>query len=1001
MVPKTLRRRPRSGPVADTAPGTDIDGAIDADIDGAIDATDASAGVGDLSPDETADASDAPLPDDLSDVPEVAGDDAPARPTGPAAYAAGPPGPVVRPGIEAVATPLLKQYLAIKARHPDDVLFFRMGDFYELFFEDAELVSRVLGIALTARGTGPDAYAFAGFPVHAIDRYLPRMIAQGHRVAICEQTEDPALVRGKRIVERQVVEVITPGTLTDEKLLEARAANFLLAVHLPRARARTLGLAWFEASSGRFLVAEVARERVEEELVRIGPAEVVVSEQARLAADADPTSPDALLLTSLARHAPVSTVPDWVLRPQGALEALRQRFAVVTLGGLGLDDRAAYVPAAHAALHYVGEKKPGFLDRLDRFGRGIELYRPDDHLCLDPATARCLEITSGLREGTSRAATLLGAIDRTRTAMGARTLREWLLSPLRRLEPIEARQDAIAALLAAPRAHEALQQALAQVYDLERLAGRVASGRVTARDLAMLRDSLAQLPRVRDAALEATGAAPAPVSGEIEGEARRSTTSLLAEVAARLDPLEALRERLARTLLERPAATPKDGEVIAPGWSDELDRLRAEAGDVTATLARFQQREAERTGIPSLKVGYNKVFGYYIEVTQAHRKKVPPEYLRKQVLKHCERFLTPELKELEGQILTARDRAEALEAQLLGELRDEVSARAPDLLASAAAAARLDALASLAALARERGYVRPRVAEHAELKITAGRHPVLDLREGRERFVPNDLRLGAADGWVHVITGPNMAGKSTYIRQAALIVLLAQTGSFVPAEAAEVGLVDRIFARVGAGDELAQGLSTFMVEMTETANILRHATERSLVILDEVGRGTSTYDGVSLAWAIAEFLHEHVKARTLFATHYHELTGLPASAPGVRNMNVAVEERGSEIFFLHRIVPGAADRSYGIHVARLAGVPAAVLHRAQVILRGLEAGTFDPTGRGAPEEQPEAQLALFAPVEDPLRTRLAHVDVHRTTPLEALTLLEELKRLAERDDGAP
>jgi DNA mismatch repair protein MutS len=935
----------------------------------------------DLAPDDTADAVEPAAPECLDDVPDVST----SATAGPAPYAPGPPGPIVRPGIEAVATPLLKQYLAIKEKHRDDVLFFRMGDFYELFFEDAELVSRVLGIALTARGTGPDAYAFAGFPIHAIDRYLPRLIAAGYRVAICEQTEDPALARGKRIVERAVVEVITPGTLTDEKLLEARAANFLLAVHVPRARARTVGMAWFEASSGRFLVAEVARERVEEELVRIGPAEVVVSEQARRAAEDEPTSPDAQLLAAIARRAPVSTVPDWVLRPQGALEALKQRFGVATLGGLGLDDRAAYVSAAHAALHYVGEKKPGFLDRLDRFGRGVELYRPDDHLCLDPATARCLEITSGLRENTGRAATLLGAIDRTHTAMGSRLLREWLLSPLRRVEAIEARHDAVGALLSAPRALEDLQRSLAQVYDLERLAGRVASGRMTARDLAALRDSLGHLPKVRAAALEVGASGP---------------VALVERAAARLDPLEGLRERLARALLERPAPSPKDGEVIAPGWSEELDQLRSEAGDVTATLARFQQREAERTGIASLKVGYNKVFGYYIEVTQAHRKKVPDDYVRKQSLKHAERFLTPELKELEGQMLSARDRAEALEAQLLSTLRDEVSAAAPGLLASSAAAAELDVLGSLAQLARERGYVRPRVSDDAELRVVAGRHPVLDLREGRERFVPNDVRLGGVDGWVHVITGPNMAGKSTYIRQAALIVLLAQTGSFVPAESAEVGVVDRIFARVGAGDELAQGLSTFMVEMTETANILRHASERSLVVLDEVGRGTSTYDGVSLAWAIAEFLHDNVRARTLFATHYHELTGLAASASGVRNMNVAVEERGSEIFFLHRIVPGSADRSYGIHVARLAGVPAAVLARAQVILRGLEAGTFDPTGRLTPEEVPEAQLALFQPVEDPVRTRLAKVDVQRTTPLEALMILEELTRHLDDGSGA-
>ena len=897
------------------------------------------------------------------------------------------PAPVPRPPASEATTPLLRQYLQIKEEHPGEVLFFRMGDFYEMFFEDAEVVSRTLGIALTARANKGESYAMAGFPHHALDRYLPRMIAAGHRVAICEQVEDPALVTGKRVVERKVVEVVTPGTLTDARLLDEGDANFLLAVHAPRRGKGPCGLAWFEASSGRFLVSEVAFEALDGELERIGPAEVVVAERVadgpRKAEAPDPF--EAELLATLRRRAPVAPVPDWVFRRKGAQEALRERFGVATLAGLGLDEAAPYVPAAHAALHYVAEMKPGFVERLDRFARGVELYRPAEHLALDPATSRCLEITRPLRDSGAggrrhgQPGTLLGAVDRTATAMGRRLLKEWLLAPLRDVAAIGRRQAAVGALLAAPAEHEALVSALRATYDLERLAGRVASGRAGPRDLAALRDSLACLPAIRAAA----------------GAAAADQAPLLAEIAAGLEPLAPLQAELQAALHERPAASPREGEVLAPGHSAELDRLRGVSSGVAETLEAFQRRECKATGIPSLKLGYNKVFGYYLEVTQAHRKKVPPHYVRKQTLKNAERFLTPELKELEAEILTARDRAEQLEARLLDELRERVSSGAGAVLASAVAAATLDVLSSFARLARERGYVRPSLNDGLALRIEAGRHPVLDLSEGHEGLVPNDAELGGEAGTLHLITGPNMAGKSTYIRQVALLTLLAQTGAFVPAQAAEVGVVDRIFARVGAGDELAQGLSTFMVEMTETANILRHATDRSLVILDEVGRGTSTYDGVSLAWAIAEHLHDRVGARTLFATHYHELTGLSALKPGVRNRNVAVAERGGEITFLHQIVPGSADRSYGIHVARLAGLPRPVLVRAQAILADLEQGTFDPAAaRSAPREVSQLSLFEAGVKNDPIRQRLRDLDVDATTPLDALVLLAELRRLA-------
>lgn len=895
----------------------------------------------------------------------------------------------------------MKQYLEIKEAHPREVLFFRMGDFYEMFFEDAELVSRVLGITQTTRASGTDgAYAMAGFPYHALDRYLPRMIAAGHRVAICEQVEDPALVKGKRIVKREVVEVVTPGTLTDERLLDERKANYLLAIHVDR-RKRRAGLAWFEASSGRFQVGETSLDNLGGELERIDPAEIVIADKLLTAADrgaeragSDEEPWEFGFLASLQRSAPVCGVPDWAFRPAAALEALCDGFGVQTLKGMGLSDEASYVPAAHAVIQYVSEMKPGYLDNLDRFGRGIELFHHEEHLALDPATARCLEITRPLREGTgSRATTLCGALDRTQTAMGGRLFREWLLAPLCGVEAIERRQDAVEALLQAPAAHEALSRALGQVYDLERLAARAASKRVGPRDLAALRDSLAKLPDVQAAARGAVAAIPEKPSEE---DFFADGTPLLCEIADRLAPLAPLQARLAESLAERPAASIREGKVLAGGVSAELDRLWSVTEDAGVALREFQEREAEATGIPSLKVGYNKVFGYYLEVTQAHKAKVPERYIRKQTLKSCERFLTPELKELETEILSARERAEGLETQLLAELKDEVAEAGAKILGSASAAAELDVLSSLATLAREGDYVRPTLRKDTSIKIVQGRHPVLDVGEARARFVPNDLELGRDAGRLHLITGPNMAGKSTYIRQAALLVLLAQTGAFVPARSAEIGVCDRIFARVGAGDELAQGLSTFMVEMTETANILRHATKRSLVILDEVGRGTSTYDGVSLAWAIAEHLHDTVEARTLFATHYHELTGMAALRAGVRNRNVAIEERDGEITFLHQIVPGSADRSYGIHVARLAGVPPTVLRRAALILCQLEDGTFDPGAVAQAPREPERQLALFSsPSEDPLRARLRELKIDQTTPLDALLLLQELQGLLE------
>jgi DNA mismatch repair protein MutS len=924
-----------------------------------------------------------------------------------------------RPRAVDAKTPLLKQYLTLKEAHEDEVLFFRCGDFYEMFYDDAETVSKALGLVLTTRGPGQEECPMCGIPHHAIDRYLPRLIRMGFRVAICEQMEDPKSVQGKRIVERAVIEVITPGTLTDEKLLDEKEPCWLLAVNRPKRG--SLGLAWIDVSTGRFYVTDVPREAqaLEDELARVRPREVLIPEAAvRALADtpgspAQPIDTDLGLAQVVRRALPgaaLGAAPDWAFDGEQALVFLREKLGVATLACFDVEDRSPCVAAGHALLRYAEEMKPGFLKHVTEIVR----HRPEAHVAIDAATARCLELVETLR-GRERAGSLLGTIDASRTAMGGRLLREWMLSPLRDIAAIEARQDAIEALLGNKGALESVRDGLAKVYDLERLAGRVSSGRATPRDLAALRDSLAHLPALREKALEASAKpAPFPASGGAGGR--------LVSVAAKLDPLAPLSARLEKTLVPQPAASPSDGEIVAAGIDPELDELRGIARDATSHLARFQAREVERTGIPSLKVSYNSVFGYYIEVTQTHRDKVPEDYVRKQTLKNCERFLTPELKELEGKILTARERAEGLEATLLRELKDEVASAAPSLLSSARAVAELDAIASLAQVARDRGYVRPRVRPHSGTAIVAGKHPVLDAASTGEPFVPNDLLLedlpagpvpdgpgNEEKGRILVITGPNMAGKSTYIRQTALLVLLAQIGSFLPAASAEIGICDRIFARVGAADDLARGLSTFMVEMTETANILRHATERSLVVLDEVGRGTSTYDGVSIAWAIVEHLHDHVRCRALFATHYHELVGLARTKALVANRTCAVREtpRGKgkgqpgDVVFLRKIVPGGADRSYGLHVARLAGVPEPVVARAQKILAGLESGSFDALhARPAEPETPKAQLALFESPRERIAARLRSFDPNRTTPLDALVILSELKALAETERPA-
>jgi len=848
-------------------------------------------------------------------------------------------------------TPMMRQYMDAKSKAPGALLFFRMGDFYELFFDDAKVAAKALGLTLTSRSKEQNV-PMAGVPVRAVDGYLRRLVSQGFRVAICEQMEDPAQAKG--IVDRDLVRIVTPGTLTEESVLDEKSHNYLLAVVLTPRRA---GLAWAELSTGRFLVEDVPRGDVLDAVARIRPAEVILPAAALEGEDA--------FVAALARVTGVTPheVPDWAVAESSATRTLKEHFRVATLEGFGLRRNDPSLGAAAAILHYLSETQRQSLSHLTALRR----FRTSDYLVLDHGTRARL----GLDE-------LVAVLDDTATAAGGRLLRERLNLPLTDVEEIARRQDAVEELTADSFLRRDLREALKQVRDIERIVSRAATSRCTPRDLVGLRLSLEAVPSLQNLLAAA-----------------RSET--LQRIRSELDPVPELRDLLGRAIGDEPPAHLRDGGVIRDGHHEELDRLRRLKRDGKGFIAELRAREIRRTGIDSLKIGFNKVFGYYIEVTHTHRDKVPVEYVRKQTLANAERYITPELKEYETQVLHAEERALALEARLFEEVRERVVAEVQRLQRTAALVAEADVTRSLAEVAVARGYVRPAVTGEDALEISEGRHPVVEAALTDERFVPNDLRLDLAERTVAILTGPNMAGKSTYIRQAALITLMAQAGSFVPAASARVGVVDRIFTRIGAEDDLAGGRSTFMVEMEETAHICHHATKRSLVVLDEVGRGTSTFDGVAIAWAVTEYLAQVTGCRTLFATHYHELTALADEVKGVFNLHVAVEEWGDEVVFLHRIHEGGTDRSYGIHVARLAGLPQAVVERARALLGGLSGRTeglgslgFSPP---APAPAPSRQLSLFPPKGEELRQELLKIDLERTTPFEAL---EILRRLVEK-----
>jgi DNA mismatch repair protein MutS len=849
-------------------------------------------------------------------------------------------------------TPLMQQYRDIKARHADTILFFRMGDFYEMFNDDARLAARELGLTLTSRNNGGAAdVPLAGVPVKAATEYLRRLIALGHRVAICEQVEDPRLAKG--LVRREVVETVTPGTVLADDWLERRRNNFLVAVD---PRGTPAGLAALDLTTGELLLETAAPEELAAALARYEAAEVVL-----------PAG------SALAPPGAARTERDcWEFDPELAREELTRTFRVASLDGLGIEpgDHAA-VGAAGALLRYARELKPAGLPHVTR----PRILRSGDVLPLDEMTRRNLELVEPLRPGAA-GATLLDGLDRTMTPMGARLLRRWLLAPLVQPAAINARLDAVEVLAGDARGRDRLREALDGVRDLERLAGRAALGRATPRELGALRDSVLRLPDVRAA---------------LDGLEARGRAVLLEEAADRFDLLGDLGDELARALVDRPPAQAPEGDAIRARYDRALDELKDARDGGKQYIAGLQARERERTGIGSLKVGFNKVFGYYLEVTNSHRDRVPADYERRQTLSGAERFVTPELKEYEAQVLGAEERIAAREAELVDGLRHRVADAIGRVQTTASLTARVDVWCALADLAHHERYVRPEVNDGFTIALEGSRHPVVERMMAREAFMPNDVRLDAA-GRVILLTGPNMAGKSTLLRQVGLCVVLAQMGAFVPAAHAVVGVVDRLFTRVGASDNLVRGQSTFMVEMSETSAILHGATARSLVLLDEIGRGTSTYDGVAIAWAVTEFLHTGIGCKTIFATHYHELTQLTEELAHARNYNVAVREAGDEIVFLHRLEPGGADRSYGIHVGRLAGLPAPVVGRAWQVLKLLEAG-HQVAHQSPPLPPDAAQLGLFAATAPhPLLQELDRLDVDALSPLEALNRLAAWKK---------
>ena len=890
----------------------------------------------------------------------------------------------------ATVTPAMRQYLDAKRQYRDAIVFFRMGDFYEMFYEDALVASRALDLTLTSRSkdAGGNGIPMCGLPYHAADAYIAKMVKKGFRIAVCEQVEDPKKAKG--LVKREVVRVVSPGTLTDSNYLEAREPAFLMSI-IPVGD--VFGVALLDLSTGEFTTAEyrglTGTQALADEIAVLRPREIVLPAgddagaggSGNLSTDAHASAPPYLEIARL--QIPVTRADGWNFEPEAARRTLLDQLKTHGLEGFGLDARPVAVQAAGGLLAYLRDTQKVDLAHV----RTIAYKTTTDCLIIDPITLKHLEIVTGSEGGAE--GSLLHEIDRTVTSMGARLLRAWLLRPLYALERIRDRLDAVEELAFRSTDRAKGRETLKTVHDLERLVARAALGTAGPRDLVSLKQSLAAVPRVK------------LLLDEVQAP-------LLRSLIAELDELTDLRDLIDRTLIDEPGALTRDGGFTRDGIDPELDDVKTISRSGRQVIAEMEERERERTGISSLKVRFNRVFGYYIEITKTNLQHVPDDYQRKQTIAGGERFTTPALKEYEEKVLGADERILERELEIFEALRGQVAAEAPRIQDTARALATLDVLAALAETAAIANFTKPHVHDGDEFVVTDGRHPVVE-RYARDAFVPNDIDLNGVTRQLVILTGPNMGGKSTYLRQTALMPLLAQIGSFVPAKDAKIPLVDRIFARVGASDNIARGQSTFMVEMQETANILHTASSRSLVVLDEIGRGTSTFDGLSIAWAVAEHLASNPKARpkTLFATHYHELTDLADGLPGVVNAHVAAREWKDDIIFLRKIVPGRSDRSYGIQVARLAGLPAGVIARAKAILAGLESDELSRGGRptlsGSQSDLPTAQLGLFAqslggstnPSHDDVAQRLRDLDVDETTPRQALVLLAELKKLVE------
>ncbi|MHB0856980.1 MAG: DNA mismatch repair protein MutS [Anaerolineae bacterium] len=881
-------------------------------------------------------------------------------------------------------TPIRRQYLHVKRQHPDAIVFFRLGDFYETFDEDAHVAARELDVVLTSRNVAKgQRIPMAGVPYHAVDGYIAKLIAKGYKVAICEQVARQPV---DGLMPREVVRVVTPGTVVEPVLLAEKRNNYLAALVMEGARA---GIAYVDITTGEFATTQLEVGQLAQldlavvrELDRLAPAELVLSD----AGDPFPGQGDALQREAQRRYpqltalgVPLTLFEAWRFELGNARQALLEHLKVSTLAGYGCEHLPLAVRAAGVVLQYVRQHQSSALTQL----RALSTYSVDGFMALDTATRRNLELTETLRDRSMRGS-LLGVLDRTLTPMGGRLLRRWITQPLLDLDALDARLTAVDTCLGSVARRAGLRTLLANYGDLERLTNRIVQGIVGPRDLIALYSALTRLDEVR------------ALVGSLASETRTVGAEEVYPLdGSGLDAPEGLADLIARALVDDPPATLSNGGVIRRGYSEELDTIEASVADAKRWVAGLERRERERTGLKALKVGFNKVFGYYLEVTHAGTSAVPEDYIRKQTLVNAERYITPELKEREALILNAAERTQDLETAIFRDLLALLARHGEALLETARALAHLDVYLALAEVAAVNGYARPELTDDRCLVIEGGRHPVVEAGLSGEAFVPNDTHLSPDDA-VHIITGPNMSGKSTYLRQVALITLMAQIGSFVPARSARIGLVDRIFARVGAQDEIAAGQSTFMVEMVEMANILHHATERSLLILDEIGRGTSTYDGISIAWSVVEHLHDspRLQCKTLFATHYHELTELAGALPRVRNYNVSVANEGGRVVFTRRIVPGGADRSYGIHVAQMAGLPAPVVQRAEEILKDLEGAVERVPVRSGKRVIRVNQLPLFQ-ADHPLLDELRQLDVASMSPLEAINKLFELQKKAD------